>query len=368
MMTASVVFVVVSSQQWQAAAGVALHLDRGALVFDPHVDRWEALVPDQAYGRPRLVGSGYREVVRAVRRLRARLKTADPGVMVFPQDAGLVERACIAEARRSGWQIVLMPDGLVVSKVRTAGRWQRAKDMADAILSRLGLLAGDRGRMGSSRPDLVLSWGKGWAEAWSAMAPDSNVIVVGSPRSSELETVAPRPGDGHLLFCSQPFSRIDRDLDRMERRWFAWIEDLARRDHGLKVRLRLHPAELANGVDEQLAPELRARLSVGSLAEDLTWSDLVVSPLSTVLLEGAGCGRPVASVDVGLGHLLDGSPFFDDPRLLQLSLDPPPGLDRLGAIVGQVGDAQEGLGSDFLANPGQAGALAARAVEGLLRG
>ena len=254
---------------------------------------------------------GYRAAARAHSDLRRWARAGR--VLVAAQDMGLVERAALAGARAGSAAVALMPDG-VMSNARhpTAGRLQRLKDAADSLLRFSGLLVGRRGLFGSSSPDVILSWGEEWNEAWQAAAPTARIVVTGSPRTDALAGIA-APQGRHLLVCSQHLGSSGGA--GRAKAWYSWLERMAA-EHGPEdLRIRLHPAEIAAQRSLSLGRAVCSTLSRHSLVDDLAWSSAVVSPFSTVLLEAAVVGRAVASVSPGAEPLARACAFFADDRL-----------------------------------------------------
>ena len=300
-------------------------------------------------------------IVRTCRALRAHVRRSDRRVvLVVAQDVGVFERAVIAQARRSDAGTVLLPDGIVTSE-RFVGSGLRtaAIDVVDRGLAVVGLLAGRRAAMGSSRPDLCLSWGPGWRPVWDA----SRVATadVGAPRLDGLGVLP--AGTGGLLVCSQPTWLREYGGEPSAAAWYGWIDALAASPQSRgSIRVRLHPVERDRHALSRLSPAARTVVSDSAdLADDLRWSMAVVAPPSTVLVEAILTGRPAVCVAAtpSIAALASTYPVFGNA-----------GIPIVGtADVRDVGDVESfasldraALQSRFACNLGRATEAALEAI------
>lgn len=289
-----------------------------------------------------------------------------PDVVVLGQDAGIRERAFVAAARAASRapRMCLMPDGIVSYYAPVSA----ASQALDVALRRTRLAAGRRYIMGSTRPDLVLSWGQAWEGYWRDLGAQE-VLNVGSPRMGALVSSVPAPeGRPQVLICSSPawqFRGVSHEECEL---WYDQLVELARAGTlgGLPLRIRLHPSERAG---HPLFPQLETLRRLGrtdvSLADDLAWSTVVAGLVSTVLVEAAACGRRSLLVVPGDGMraLADSCPAFQHQRLPRCR---PEQLAELCSTTGaQPIEADRELRDSLAANPVTAPVLAAEALERL---
>lgn len=359
----AVLFLIGSGPQLHTARRVAACLERPAELLN----LWNAAVvgvdggdPDghiapATIGRLRAVSSAVREWARK-----------NPGgVIVTPQDVGLVYRRAIAVGWAAGLSVVLLPDG-AVSDERLSQRslLGGAVPAADAVLRGLGLFAGAHGRMAASRPDLVLSWGPGWGNVYRRHRVDT-VVDVGNPRADGLDAL-PAPHEDRILICSQPPWLPSIGGEPTAAVWYGWIERLVTSAPAGAVRVRLHPQERDRMHEMPIGAATKAVLTEGTtFHHDLGWSGAVVSWASTTMIEAAGAGRPVVSVVVNeaAAGLAKASMFLGDPRMVMVPpaeiADWPAAL----ALVKKAREQQHGLADDYLVNVGSAAKAAAAALD-----
>ena len=286
-------------------------------------------------------------------------------VLVIPQDVDVLFRAAAAACRRGGSKLALMPDGVArAGIVGSASRFGPLSPAVDRVLHGSGLVLGERGRMGASEPDLCLSWGPGWDAVWRAACPSARIACVGNPLADRFAALPSAPQDGRVLVCSQPLTpKIVGSSDAMTR-WYDWLNELAAVETPARLRIRLHPAE-TDVAPPHLSPAALRCVSSGTLAEDLSWSDLVVACFSTTLLDAVAAGRDVLSVqfdesiqEIALGFLVFGDSDFPVVHSLD-GLTP----ERLRAFTRRNVAAK--LQSGYLVNVGTSAARVAAELDAL---
>jgi hypothetical protein len=369
-------FLVGTGPQLDTAKRVAAHLRAPAEAYDlwhHRVVPLADLAPPSAHVTPVSVGN-FRRVGGGVREWARR--AGSEGVFVVPQDVGLLQRRAVAAARRAGAAIVLLPDGAVSEgAVTQRGGMGGLVAVVDGVLRATGLVAGRWGEMAASRPDLVLSWGRGWDAAYAARGAAA-VADTGSPRADDLGDVPPpdlTKASGRLLVCSQPTWQAVIGGEASAAAWYAFLERLAGVAPAGALRVRLHPQERERLDSLPVGERTRDLLTEGTtLAKDLSWSTAVLSWASTTLLEAAGAGRPVLSVAVNqaAAELATGYPFLRDERLIRLGIDDIGDWEDLSAAVKEATERQQpgsggGFAADYLANVGSAARRAATALEAL---
>ena len=90
----------------------------------------------------------------------------------------------------------------------------------------------------------------------------------------------------------------------------VFVEQAFRAVDGFEVRIRPHPAFSLEQVieDAPLGNREFFNASLGSLADDIEWADVVLYATSTVALEAVSLGTP--AVQINLGEFLDTDPMF----------------------------------------------------------
>jgi hypothetical protein len=363
MSTAPVLFLVGAGPQLHSARRVSAYLERPAQLLD----LWNASVVEldagdgDAHIAPATLGR-LRAVAAAV---RAWARANPAGVVVTPQDVGLVYRRAIAVARGAGLSIVLMPDG-AVSELKLSQRslLGGVVPVVDAALRGARLFAGVHGVMAASRPDLVLSWGHGWDHVYAARGV-TNVVDVGNPRADGLDAL-PAPQDGRILLCSQPPWLPFIGGEPTAVLWYDWLETLAATapEGGLKVRL--HPQERDRLDELPVGAATRAVLTHGTtFHHDLAWSGAVVAWSSTTMIEAAGAGRPVVSVTINEAARQTARTmgFNRDPRMVMVPTNQMADWPSAVELVAKAKAQQEGLADDYLVNVGSAAKSAAAALD-----
>ena len=245
------VFMVATAEQLESAKAVARHLPFASYAFNPYTDLTAPLADVNAVERavgfvvtPRAIATARRAARRALALAGPRLT-----VLVAGQDEGTLERAAMAAARAAGARLVMMPDGIptnvqVPPPLRRRPAWL-AKNLLDRALVGSRVLVGRRSDLFSSNPDLVLSWGRGWDAAIRRAAPNALIADSGSPRSDGLAAIAPPPGVGNILVCSQPLLLPQHGREPLEEDvavWYRWLSEVSQTGDP-RVRVRLHPGE-----------------------------------------------------------------------------------------------------------------------------
>jgi hypothetical protein len=356
-------FLVGAGPQLHSARRVSAYLERPAALLD----LWSATVVGLDAGdgaghvAPVTVGR-LRAVAAAVKSWAA----ANPGgILVAPQDVGLVYRRAIAVGRRSGLTIALLPDGVVSDgKVTQRSLLGGVVPAADAVLRSAGLFAGVHGEMAASKPDLVLSWGPGWDGVYTARGA-GRIADVGNPRADGLDAL-PAPEGDKLLVCSQPTWHAAIGGDPVAAIWYGFLERLVSGAPQGSVQVRLHPWERDRLAELPVGSATRAVLTEGTtFYQDLGWSSSVVSWGSTTMIEAAGARRPIVSVspNEAAAELVRGYPFMRDPRMVMVRPDDLPDWPSVLALLDKARAQQDGYADDFLVNVGSASQAAATALD-----
>jgi hypothetical protein len=359
-------FVIGSGVQADSARRVAALLSRPAAALD--IWRGEVCSLDE------LELSGHLAPV-TVARMRAVgvaagrwARATNEGILVAPQDVGLVFRRAIAAARRGGADIALLPDGAVsLQKVTGRGLLAGVVPAVDGVISGLGIVAGRHGRMASSRPDLALSWGSAWNDVFRAHGVGT-IIDVGNPRADDCALLPAVSVDGihKILICSQPMDHGRIGGKPAQTRWFSFMERMATTAPAGDLAIRLHPAERERLAALPIGDAARALLTEQtSLADDIGASDAVVSWASTTMIEAAASGRAVVSVAVNeaAAEVARGYLFQQDPRALAALTDDIADFAALRALTEKARAQQVGMADDFQANVGGAARAAAEALD-----
>lgn len=284
-----IILVVGNGVQAENAAAVARFLDPGSYRY---LSLWTREVTAD---HPRFPSHTPPLRLRVVYAL-SRTRFAHDDLVVVPQDNGVLQRAVVAAARRSGAGVALLPDG-VITRTRMhsqGGAHRRALDQLDMIGRGAGLVAGHPGVMGSTLPDLTLLWGLRWAEYLNRGGARGPTTAVGCPRMDALVDVPSAPDRSSVLICSQPLHVAPSWAVDAAPRWYARLTELfAQGSTDPRVRLRLHPREMQ---DDRVPTSLKAIASHNSMRADIAAADVVAAPFSTALLEAAACGRSVVTL------------------------------------------------------------------------
>jgi hypothetical protein len=269
----------------------------------------------------------------------------------------------------------MMPDGIptdvrALPPLRRRPAWL-VKQLIDGALVASRVLVGRRDHIFSSNPDLVLSWGRGWDAAIRRAAPDAVIADCGSPRSDGLASIAPPPGVGNILVCSQPLLVPQHDHQPSEKDvavWYRWLSELDQaRDP--RVRVRLHPEE--HSPRYRLPAELRplAAQPPRPVLEDIGWADIVIAPFSTVLVEALAAGRvPMTAGGMAVWARTAGNAFLEDPRMPCLDFRRSPGAEEVVALADAHAAGALELREDYMAHIGSSSERSANAIASLGRG
>lgn len=276
-----VVFTAGSTNQRMNAEAVAAHLRVPTSIID--IRSGGSL--DDGAGPAEPVG-----YIRSVWRTSRLLVRHGPTALVVPHDIGLLERAAIAQARRIGTDVVLMPDGFASSAPVPLAGDDGARGLVHRALETTGVVAGRRTRWASSGPDLILSWGVGWHGLFGVAAPTAVLRAVGSPRADDLVRMPRVEQPDKLLVCSQPLWTMGIATGE-QRRWYRRLVDLSVHPN---VRVRLHPDELGSPA----VPDVLRTKPRRSFEDDLAWAAAVAAPASTVLVEALAAGRHAIVVEL----------------------------------------------------------------------
>jgi hypothetical protein len=360
----TVLFAVSSRAQHEDVRCVAPHLTARALVLDLASLETNDDPVNQRYSGTHWPDGSVRRLLQMRAEVTRLVKVEGVGAVVLGQDSARPTRTVAAAARRCGAPTVVMPDGTVN---RTPERLPRGRELTvDTVLRATRILAGVHGLIGGSHPDVVLSWGSGWDTYWREAAPRARIVDCGSPRSDALRTIDPPSAGTRTLVCSQPMWTYPFDAaGGSPQSWYGWVTKLVAASAPGQLRVRLHPLEAERLADLPLGPEVRDLLSVEPLAADLSWASSVVAPVSTVLVEAAGVGRPILAVQPeGLADAAyTGSPFFTDPQVTRVRLADVATWDLLQKSLEAAAQAQVGLGERYLSGVGSASAACAAAIE-----
>jgi len=365
----TVIFMVVSNEQLEAARIVAEHLPSPATVVNPYTGTATPLDEMTGVERP----LGFVITPRAIRIARWTIRRAlmmaggPHPVLVVGQDEGTMERVVITAARKSGARVAIMPDGVrtTVPVVRYKARRpvSRAIRAADRTLVAAGVLTGRRGDFGSSAPDAILGWGPGWEQPLQGRAPGAQIVNCGCPRADALAGLPPRPGVGNVLLCSQPLSLPATAAPPREvAAWYSWLATMDRLGDP-RVRVRLHPGERSPRYPLPPALEPLRAEPVRLLVDDLAWADVVLAPYSSVLVEAVGAGRvPISGGSTTIWGAYAANAFLGDPRVPSVDFRTSPGVEALLAVAAETAPHVEDLRDDYLANIGDAARQTAGAI------
>lgn len=352
----TIIFVVCNDTQLETVSAVRRHLPAHEVRF---VNLWSMSI----VGNPSdLDFPGHTPPLTFSRVWRAlRFSMISPGdVVVILQDVGVLERVIAKRAKRRRAALVLMPDGIVGARARlNGGRARRALRIAFfGVLKLLRLVDGVPGRMGSSGPDLILSWGSGWDSAF-ARAGSTRILPIGSPRMDKYAALSTSSAKRRLLVCSQPMHVPTWSAPYADQ-WYSFLESLCGASYDdLEVVIRLHPAER----HDSRVPDSIRNLDIGAdLLAQLEWADCVAAPFSTVLVDALAARRPffVLVADDHFARSVSDIPLFSDARVHLGRWN----LASVASAMQQMADQQE-LREAYLANADRAGKAAARQLSDL---
>lgn len=348
----SLVFVVGNNTQFEAVAAVLPHLpERDVRVLNLWSMRStddDVLEPFFPGHTPPLTLSRAFFVLRSV--------NFSPGdIVVIPQDVGLLERLVAKRVKRDRAILVLMPDGIVGAGARSnGGRTRTAIRIAlNGLLRLLGLVDGVPGRMGSSGPAVIFSWGPGWNTAFVRSA-STRFLSVGSPRMDKYRPTTTSSARRRLLVCSQPMHVPTWSAPYADC-WYSFLATLSSQaNDDLEIAIRLHPAERN---DSRVPVSLRANDSGEDLVSQIEWADCVAAPFSTVLIDALAAQKFffVLAADDQFARSVADIPLFSDQRV-------PISFWNLESVKTAMrrSSSQEELRMDYLANAGHAAQAAAR--------
>lgn len=284
-----------------------------------------------------------------------------PGdVWVIPQDVGVLEKVLAKRSKQCRATLVLMPDGIVGARARgNGGRVRRGIRAAlYGALKLLRVVDGVPGRMGSSGPDVIFSWGSGWNSAF-ARTGSTKLLPVGSPRMDKYADLSASSAKRRLLVCSQPMHVPTWSAPYADQ-WYSFLETLSGASYDdLEVVIRLHPAERH---DSRVPKSIRNLDSSADLLVQLEWADCVAAPFSTVLVDALAARRSffVLVADDHFARSVSDIPLFSDARVHISHWN----LASVASAIQQVADQQE-LREAYLANAHRAGKTAARHLSDL---
>lgn len=356
----TVLFVLGSGVQLNSARRIAAHLKRPYAALDVWQGKVVALDEVELGGHLAPVTVARMRAVGAAAKRWARRTPG--GLVVTPQDVGLVYRRAVAAARRGGAAIALLPDG-VVSGGKFTKRGGGVVPMVDALLRGSGYVAGRLGEWAASKPDLVLSCGPGWDDIYRARGV-GRIVDVGNPRTDDLVTLS-KPRPGNILLCSQIMDHEYLGGRAAQDAWYAFIERMAQTAPAGVFRVSMAPAERDRLDDVPIGPKTRELLTSGTLTESLGWAGAVVSWTSTTMLEAAGAGRAIVSVAVNEAAAAEPHGYFlrDDPRGVAVLADELPDFAALKAAAEKAQQQQQGVAKDYLVNVGTAAKATADALD-----
>jgi hypothetical protein len=238
-----------------------------------------------------------------------------------------------------------------------------ALDVTHRLLAAFGLVAGQRGELGSSDPDLILAWGPGWEQAVRDRSPQARIVISGAPAADGLAQIARPPGAGHLLICSQPLiGPPPVPPPSASAAWYSWLTEVARAADP-RMRIRLHPSECASAYP--LPAELAALRDRPRrpLVDDLAWADAVVAPYSSTLVEAVGAGRvAMSAAPPAFWGAVAENAFLRDARLPSADFRTAPDADDLVRKAAAATKDVPGLRETYLSNVGTAAMHAASAI------
>ena len=305
-----VIFVVGNSVQQENALAVSKHLAAKDAYF---LSLWSMAISQEPvdfpdHTPPVSIGRLYHSLVDSV------IWRSD--IVVLPQDLGLLQQIIGKRTKRRGATLALMPDGIVSRRAnQNGGRLRQiVRRLVYVIMRLMGIIDGQPGRMGSSRPNYLFSWGVGWNDALEA-ASATKTYYFGCPRMDSYGSLALPTHEGRrLLVCSQPmwiaaWSRPYAD------RWYGFLESLVTdKPSGIELRLRLHPAEIN---DPRVPRVVREAHTDESLLVSLAWANQVAAPFSTVLVDALAAGRAffLLSADHAFSEISSQVPLFADTRV-----------------------------------------------------
>jgi len=360
-----ILFVVGSGTQWEDALRIAACIDDSTCrVLDLQtLDVAPPPAPGTPYEGTHWPKQGLRTIASLLVMLRRML--ADVAVVVLGQDAGRLQRIVVQTARRRGARIVVVPDGAMFDGAPPVLPPRERRE--EAVMGRLGIIAGRPLEFGSTSPDVWCAWGAGWVPMLQRFSPRGKVVVTGSPRAADLAGLPPRSGGAQrVLLCSQPtWVHPFPPSTTAGPTWYRWLEQVVQSAPEGAVTVRFHPRERDIIGELGLGSALReaARAPRSSLAADLASHDAVVAPFSTVLLEAAGAGRRVLSVvpEPACKRTRFGCPAFVDPRLSVRLTSELPTFGLLRGAVDEVVDLSD-WGAEYAPPLQDAAARCASAV------
>jgi len=224
---------------------------------------------------------------------------------------GYPEQALIAAANRSHVPIAQIDEGpfsLPIYGSSTGAGW--GKRLVHRVATRLHFIPPRDHRGDGIDVFFCTSPGRRQKMLAAGIAAD-RLQLVGSPRYDRLAGIAQawkdhrqkRTGSAQILWIHQPFlvdGKVAPDaVKTAENIIIDALRDVARR-YPAKCVIRLHPRTPASEIARLRAMTAQLNdltsLSIGTnLAEDMLASDMFVGFYSSLLLEAAACGAPVAS-------------------------------------------------------------------------
>ena len=364
------VFMVVSGEQVEAAKAVARHLPFASYALNPYTDLTVPLADVNAIERPVGFVVTPRAIAAARRAVRRALALAGGrrAVLVAGQDEGTVERAAIATARAAGARLVMMPDGIptnvkALPPLRRRPAWlvkepYRPRARCQSCARR----PAERPLLQQPRPRAQLGPGLGRRDPAGRAGRGHRrlrLAPVGRPCA-----IAPPPGVGNILVCSQPLlGRSTTASPREGRRRLVPLAVGARAGRrparpgapaprGAPPRYRL-PGELSPLAGEPPRPVL----------DDIGWADIVIAPFSTVLVEAVGAGRvPMTAGGRSVWGRTAGNAFLEDPRVACIDFRRSPGVEELLATAEAHAAGASELREDYMAHIGSSSERSAEAI------
>lgn len=290
--------------------------------------------------------------------LSIRFRFSSSDALVLQQDYGIQQRILAKSAKRNEAKLIIIPDGLIYD-FNLIGRNsvnERVKRLVAIFLSWLEVSEGSTRNWFQTNPDLILSWGSKWEDSIRRMAPASKIEIVGCPRFDKYPEYGISARGSGILFLSTPMYL----LNFVETEVFAYYENLEKflsetQDSG--VRLRLHPEELASPL---IPPSLKKQSSSNSLMDDILLVDLVLSPMSTALLEAVALHKRICLFNYmnRMGEYWNANTFLSDSNIPQVS-----NFNEISLET--VADSREylsGIRDGYLANLGSAAAAVSDSI------
>lgn len=246
------------------------------------------------------LSSGIRRLIWLLRHYRAiRSLAGDTRVVVMGND-GAIQRILLDGVRRNKGRSILVLDGLLfpwASKLSLDFLKSRAKKHLFSAASRLGVSWLSPSHVGHSPLDEIFVMDSYVKEVLEAQIR-REVKVVTLPRIAALYAGAQakqRSGAMNVLYVSSAFLWHAReDLDRKQWKDLRDINAYAAAHPDFRFRIRVHPREPRERyLEYPWGGNVELTFKETPLIDDLIWSAVVVTAMSTVAYEAKQLGLPV---------------------------------------------------------------------------